>query len=117
MKYSAKDYNDLLNKAKGFIPKEDSYGTIYKNGFVSKTLQSVLIAKIGNLQWIGTEILIMDNIKENTMSFSAIASTKCVVFWISHEDLKLIPVNLRNLLTHAAHHRVEKNINQRFNQY
>jgi hypothetical protein len=53
----------------------------------------------------------MDDIKQNTMSFSAIASTKCVVFWISHEDIKLIPVNLRNLLTHAAHHRVEKNIN------
>ena len=49
MRYSAKDYSDLLNKAWGFIPKEDSHGTIYKNGFVSKTLQSVLIAKIGNL--------------------------------------------------------------------
>ena len=47
MRYSAKDYAELLNKARGFIPKEDLYGTLYKNGFVSKTLQSVLIAKIG----------------------------------------------------------------------
>jgi hypothetical protein len=47
MRYTAKDYNDLLNKARGFIPKEDLHGTMYRNGFVSKTLQSVLIAKIG----------------------------------------------------------------------
>ena len=53
----------------------------------------------------------MDDIKQNTMSFSAIASTKCVVYWISDEDLKLIPANLKNLLMHAAQHRVEKNIN------
>lgn len=69
------------------------------------------------LEWTGTEILIMDNVKEDTMSFSAIASTKCVVFCISHEDLKLLPVNLRLLLTEYAHHRVEKNINQGIIQY
>jgi len=40
------------------------------------------------------------------MSFSAVAATRCVVFQIDYNDLKMIPLSVRKLLSLAANHRL-----------
>lgn len=44
----------LVNQ-KGIVPNEDRYGSIQKNGFVSKTMNIVAIGLKQENEWIGEE--------------------------------------------------------------
>ena len=62
-----------MSQKKGQIPLEDRFGTIHKNGYISKTMRSLLIGGKGRLEWIGEGFFAMKDPEKDPFSYSVIA--------------------------------------------
>ena len=80
---------------RGIMPLEDKFGTLQKNGYISKTLKSVNIGQKGRLEWIGDDLCLMDDPKKDKFHYSAVAVTKCVTYQIKLADFNKIPSSVK----------------------
>ena len=62
-----------------------------KNGYISNTLKSVQIGTKSVGEWIGEDLLIMENAHQNSFEYTATAMTKLVTYQINFSDLFKIP--------------------------
>ena len=61
------------------------------NGYISKTLRTVQIGTMTTGEWIGEDLLIMEDPTYNTYEYSAIAQTKLETYMINFQDIFKIP--------------------------
>lgn len=60
---------------------------LIQNGYVSDTLRTIQIGMKSTGEWIGEDLLIMDEPHLNSFDYSAIAVTKCVTYMIQYADM------------------------------
>ena len=91
-----------LKQQPGIVPSEDRYGSLQKNGFVSKTLHNVAIGLKEENEWIGEEQFIYDEPEQYTYEYSVIAQTKCTMYEMNSHDFNKIPGHVRKQMKQNA---------------
>lgn len=70
-------------------------GDLVNNGYVSNTMRTINISSCGRHQWLGQDLLIMQNPNHGHHSdkfdYSAIAITKVVTYSMNYVDIFKIP--------------------------
>ena len=80
----------------------ESFGSLVKNGYISKTLRTIQIGMKSTHEWIGEDLLIMDQPQQNAFDYTAVAETKCVTYAITYSDLFKIPQKARDQMSNIA---------------
>lgn len=92
----------MLRYERGAVPPEDQFGTIHQNGYISNTLKSIHVGQKSDLEWIGEEILLMEDPAKEHFNYSVIAHTKVETFMLHSKEQKKIPLSLKNQLRDIA---------------
>lgn len=69
---------------------------------MSNTLKQIQIGMKSKLEWIGEDLLIMDDPHKNTFEYTAVAETKCTAYMINYADMFKIPVKVRDHMANIA---------------
>lgn len=80
----------------------ESFGALVKNGYISKTLRTIQIGMKSTHEWIGEDLLLMEQPHQNAFEYSAIAETKCVTYALNYSDLFKIPQRARDQMCNIA---------------
>jgi len=75
---------------------------LVKNGYVSKTLRTIQIGTKSSGEWVGEDLLIMDDVINNTYEYTAIAVTKLETYMINYSDMMKIPSSSREAMENVA---------------
>jgi hypothetical protein len=86
--------------ARKFKGQSDESNRLLKNGYVSKTLKNINIGTKQQGDWIGEELLNMEqgDPKEAVYNYSAIPTTKCETYFISLKDANKLPFHVRKIM-------------------
>jgi hypothetical protein len=57
---------------------------------------------VGQYEWVGQELLAMENQKSEVFKYSAIANVKCQVYAIGINDLSKIPPSVKNQMKNIS---------------
>lgn len=69
---------------------------LVNNGYVGQTLRTIQIGIKSTYEWIGEDLLIMNEPNSDSFEYTAVALTKCVTYAISFADLFKIPQAIRD---------------------
>ena len=78
---------------------------LMKNGYISKTLRTIQIGRKSAGEWIGEDLLTMEDPHNNTFEYSATAVTKLVTYEIGFADMYKIPQKARDEMCSIANTR------------
>jgi len=90
-----------------------------KNGYLSKTLKNINIGTKEQKDWIGEELLNMeqgDNVRA-VYNYSAIPTTKCETYWIALKDANKLPFHTRKNMQKIAKQRHELILKRTIDQF
>ena len=73
-----------------------SVSQLVNNGYVAQTLRQIQIGIKSTHEWIGEDLLIMNEPNLDAFEYTAVAVTKCVTYAISFADLFKIPQSIRD---------------------
>lgn len=73
-----------------------------QNGYVSNTLKAIQIGIKSRYEWIGEDLLVMNDPQHDKFEYTAIAVSKCVTYEINYNDLFKIPLKARNQMATIA---------------
>ena len=76
-------------------------------GNMSLSVNISKLTSIGEKEWIGEEILIMDETPDYCYDYSVIAKTKVVLLEISKDKIKKFPIEILDWFKRSAHYKLE----------
>lgn len=60
---------------------------LIQNGYISKTLRTIQIGTKSVGEWVGEELLIMQDVNQDKFDYTAIAVTKLETYVVNYSDL------------------------------
>lgn len=90
---------------------------LMKNGYISNTLKAIQIGTKSVGDWIGEDLLIMENTTQNTFEYTVTAITKVVTYQINLSDMSKIPSHARDIMCNIAKTRKQVIILRTINLY
>ena len=99
---AARESEGKAGRQKHNFGQLESFGSLVKNGYISKTLRTVQIGMKSTHEWIGEDLLLMEQPQQNAFEYTALAETKCVTYAIPYADLFKIPQKARDQMANIA---------------